>query len=86
METVFVLIKTQPGLVEPVLHEVASNPDVTEATAVTGAYDILARVEKEYDMLNDTLATMLATVGIEYLYLDYVTNWTTKKGVPLPLD
>jgi DNA-binding Lrp family transcriptional regulator len=48
METVFVLIKTQPGLVEPVLHEVASNPDVTDATAVTGAFDILARVEKEF--------------------------------------
>ena len=48
METVFVLIKTQPGLVEPVLHEVASNPDVTEAIAVTGAYDVLARVEKEF--------------------------------------
>ncbi len=48
METVFVLIKTQPGLVEPVLHEVASNTDVIEAIAVTGAYDILARVEKEF--------------------------------------
>jgi DNA-binding Lrp family transcriptional regulator len=48
METVFILIKTQPGLVEPVLHEVASNADVIEATAVTGAYDILAKVEKEF--------------------------------------
>ena len=48
METVFILIKTQPGLVEPVLHEVASNGDVIEATAVTGAYDILAKVEKEF--------------------------------------
>jgi DNA-binding Lrp family transcriptional regulator len=48
METVFVLIKTQPGLVEPVLHEVASNEDVSEATAVSGAYDILAKVEKDF--------------------------------------
>jgi DNA-binding Lrp family transcriptional regulator len=48
METVFVLIKTQPGLVEPVLHEVAANETVAEATAVTGAYDIIAKVEKEF--------------------------------------
>ena len=48
METVFVLIKTQPGLVEPVLHEVASNAAVTEATAVTGAYDVIAKVDKEF--------------------------------------
>ena len=48
METVFVLIKTQPGLVEPVLHEVASNSAVVEATAVTGAYDVIAKVDKEF--------------------------------------
>ena len=48
METVYLLVKTQPGLVEPILHEVTSNPAVTEAVAVTGAYDILAKVEKEF--------------------------------------
>ena len=48
METVYVLIKTQPGLVESILHEVASNPAVAEAVAVTGAYDILAKVEREF--------------------------------------
>lgn len=48
METVYVLIKTQPGLVEPILHEVESNQSVIEASAVTGAYDIVAKVEKEF--------------------------------------
>jgi DNA-binding Lrp family transcriptional regulator len=48
METVYVLIKAQPGLVEPVLHEVASNGAVAEATAVSGAYDVIAKVEKEF--------------------------------------
>ncbi len=48
METVYLLVKTQPGLVEPILHEVTSNAAVTEAVAVTGAYDILAKVEKEF--------------------------------------
>ncbi len=43
------------------------------------------RVEKEYRMLNKTLPEMLETVGIEYLYTDYMKGWTEKTGVPLPL-
>lgn len=44
-----------------------------------------ARVEKEYRMLNATLPAMLETVGIKYLYTDYLAAWTSKKGVPLPI-
>ena len=44
-----------------------------------------ARVEKEYKMLNENLEEMLKTVGIKYVYLDYMKDWTTKAGVPLPL-
>jgi len=43
------------------------------------------RAEKEYRMLNRTLPAMLETVGIEYLFTDYVRAWTSKYGVPLPL-
>jgi secernin len=43
------------------------------------------RVANEYQMLNETLPTMLKTVGIEYLYGDYVKEWTARMGVPLPL-
>jgi hypothetical protein len=43
------------------------------------------RVASEYQMLNETLPTMLKTVGIEYLYSDYVKEWTSRMGVPLPL-
>ncbi|UCF37664.1 MAG: C69 family dipeptidase, partial [Acidobacteriota bacterium] len=59
-----------------------------EAVALLQSFidENVARVEKEYLMLNDTLTTMLQTVGIEYLYLDYVRDWTTKKKVPLPID
>lgn len=46
----------------------------------------VARADKEYKMLNSTLPTMLETVGIEYLYLDYLREWTSKKEVPLPLE
>ncbi len=60
METVFVLIKTQPGLVEPVLHEVAANDDVSEATAVSGAYDVLAKVEKEF--VTDALSVIVKQI------------------------
>jgi dipeptidase len=44
-----------------------------------------ARVEKEYEMLNKTLPTVLETVGVEYLFTDYLKSWSSKKGVPLPL-
>jgi hypothetical protein len=36
-------------------------------------------------MLNKTLPETLATVGISYLYTDYMKEWTSKEGVPLPL-
>lgn len=43
------------------------------------------RIEREYEMLNRTLTTMLETLGIEYLFTEYVKEWTSSKGVPLPL-
>jgi len=44
------------------------------------------RIEKEYKMLNEILPEMVKTVKINYLYLDYLKDWTSKKGVPLPLE
>jgi secernin len=43
------------------------------------------RVEKEYRMLNRTLPATVEIVGVNYLYLDYLKEWTSQKGVPLPL-
>jgi dipeptidase len=43
------------------------------------------RVEKEYRLLNRTLPETLATVGVNYLYTNYLKEWAAKKGVPLPL-
>ena len=43
------------------------------------------RVEKEYRMLNQTLPEQLATIGVSYLYKDYMKEWTSKLGVPLPI-
>ena len=44
------------------------------------------RVEKEYKMLNKQLTEMVPIVGIKYVYLDYMKDWTAKKGVPLPIQ
>ena len=43
------------------------------------------RVEKEYRQLNQTLPAKLVSAGINYLYVDYLKEWTAAKGVPLPL-
>ena len=43
------------------------------------------RIEEEYRMLNRTLPSMLETLGIEYLFADYLKEWTAAKGVPLPV-
>jgi dipeptidase len=43
------------------------------------------RAGKEYRMLNEVLPTTLKTVGIEYVFADYLKAWTSQKGVPLPL-
>jgi len=43
-----------------------------------------ARMEREYAMLNETLSRMLEARGVEYLYIDYLKQWSRSKGVPLP--
>ncbi len=45
-----------------------------------------ARADREYGMLNQTLPVTLETVGLKYLFLDYVRQWTTPARVPLPLN
>jgi len=36
-------------------------------------------------MLNQTLPTMLDTVGVEYVFTDYLKGWSSKNKVPLPI-
>ncbi len=43
-----------------------------------------SRTAREYRMLNDTLPSLLRTVGIRYLFADYAREWTAKARVPLP--
>jgi dipeptidase len=43
------------------------------------------RIEKEYRTLNQTLPDTLSAAGVNYLYTEYMKEWTSRKGVPLPL-
>jgi len=45
-----------------------------------------SRIEKEYKMLNEVLPVQLETVGIKYVFTDYLKDWSSKKGVPLPIQ
>ena len=45
-----------------------------------------SRIEKEYKMLNEVLPVQLNTVGIKYVFLEYLKDWTSRKGVPLPIQ
>jgi dipeptidase len=60
-----------------------------EADAVTLLQQFIdenvERVGSEYQMLNHTLPETLTSAGIEYLHTDYMAEWTSKEGVPLPL-
>jgi DNA-binding Lrp family transcriptional regulator len=64
VETVFVLIKTKPTLIEPVLKALQAITGVVEARAVTGAWDIVLRLEKDY--ITDALAIVVKDIrGVE---------------------
>lgn len=57
MESVYVLINVTPGKVEDVLKKISDLGNVREAAVVTGAYDLIARVEGEY--LTEILTTIV---------------------------
>jgi len=44
-----------------------------------------ARVEREYRMLNQTLPMMLDTLGVRYVFVDYLKSWSSGNKVPLPI-
>lgn len=45
MDKLYVLIKVEPGRLEEILARVKQKMFVKEASAVTGSYDIIAKVE-----------------------------------------
>jgi len=57
METVYVLINVESGAVESVIKKITEMENVKDAAVVTGAYDILARIEGEY--ITDVLTSVI---------------------------
>jgi hypothetical protein len=56
------------------------------------AYIEILQVAETYEhisskirMLNEILPATLKTVGAGYVFADYLKDWTSQKGVPLPL-
>ena len=60
METVYVLVKTEPGLLESVMSDIKEKTQVTEVSAVTGAYDIIVKVSGDY--ITDALGIVVRDI------------------------
>jgi len=61
MPTAFVLINTEIGCEEDILKELKKIPNVKEAYAVYGVYDIVARVEgATMDELKEVISWRIA--------------------------
>jgi DNA-binding Lrp family transcriptional regulator len=59
METIYVLIETHTGKLEPVLSEIKRMVGIIEVSAVTGVYDIVAKIQ------TGDITTALSTVAKE---------------------
>ena len=68
METVYVLINVESGALEPVMKKIAEMKNVKDVAVVTGAYDILARIEGEYitDVLTSVVRGIRQIEGVTY--------------------
>lgn len=60
MDFIYVLITTEAGALEHVLASILELPNVLEAHIVTGAYDIIAKIQTPY--IAETMGRELATI------------------------
>lgn len=54
------LVKTEPGLLDDILKEIKKKEGVVDCDAVTGAYDIIVKVEGEY--ITDALGVVVKEI------------------------
>lgn len=47
-DIIYMLINTEAGELERVLNEILKKPNILEAHVVTGAYDIIAKIQTPY--------------------------------------
>jgi hypothetical protein len=73
--------------VEAEAAECIRSGDEAEAVALLQLFSNqnCERVQNEYRDLNQTLPKKLTAAGLDYLYVDYLKEWTSGKGVPLPM-
>jgi DNA-binding Lrp family transcriptional regulator len=60
LETVYVLLKTDPGMLEDILKAIRKLEGVKEASPVTGAYDIIVRIDGEF--ITDALSVVVKEI------------------------
>jgi DNA-binding Lrp family transcriptional regulator len=77
MDRLYVLIKVEPGKIEAVLSSVDKIEDVTEASAVTGSYDIIVKIE------GGSIANILSTVVRNIHKIQGITSTETLVAVDL---
>ncbi len=77
METVYVLINVGPGALESVIKKIPEMKNVKDIAVVTGAYDILVKIEGEY------ITEVLTTVVRGIRQIEGVTSTETLVEVKL---
>jgi DNA-binding Lrp family transcriptional regulator len=77
METVYVLINVGPGALESVTKKIPEMKNVKDIAVVTGAYDILVKIEGEY------ITEVLTTVVRGIRQIEGVTSTETLVEVKL---
>jgi DNA-binding Lrp family transcriptional regulator len=67
MDFIYMLINTEAGKLEEVLDSLLKKPNVLEAHIVTGAYDIIAKVQTPYiaEAIGNYIAEIRKITGVK---------------------
>jgi DNA-binding Lrp family transcriptional regulator len=77
MDKLYVLIKVEPGRIEDILRAVNEKSNVKEASAVTGSYDIIVKIE------GASISEILSTVVKDIHRIEGITSTETLVAVDL---
>lgn len=77
MDRLYVLINVKPGHIEAILESVSQKKYVIEASAVTGSFDIIAKIE------GASISMILSEVVKEILKIDGILSTETLVAVDL---
>lgn len=60
METVYVLLKTDPSRLESIIDDIKDLRGVKDVSSVTGAYDVIVQVQGDY--ITDALGVVVREI------------------------